>query len=74
MGGIAGFSGHFDQTLLSTMIKLIAHCGPDDYGQLLVKQAGIGLAHRRLSIIDLSNAGHQPMVNLEGSLHITYTS
>ena len=72
MCGIAGFSGHFDQTLLSTMSKLIAHRGPDDHGQLLVKQDGIGLAHRRLSIIDLSASGHQPMVNLEGSLHITY--
>ena len=57
MCGIAGFSGHFDQTLLSTMSKLIAHRGPDDQGQLLVKQDGIGLAHRRLSIIDLSAPG-----------------
>ena len=72
MCGIAGFSGHFDQTLLSTMSKLIAHRGPDDHGQLLVEQHGIGLAHRRLSIIDLSEAGHQPMANLEESLHITY--
>ena len=72
MCGIAGFSGHFDQTLLPTMSKLIGHRGPDDQGQLLVEQDGIGLAHRRLSIIDLSAAGHQPMANLEGSLHITY--
>ncbi len=72
MCGIAGFSGHFDQTLLSAMSELIAHRGPDDQGQLLDEQHGIGLAHRRLSIIDLSTAGHQPMANLEGSLHITY--
>lgn len=72
MCGIAGFSGHFDQTLLSTMSKLIAHRGPDDHGQFLIKQDGIGLAHRRLSIIDLSDAGHQPMANLEGFLHLTY--
>ena len=72
MCGIAGFSGHFDQTLLSTMSKLIAHRGPDDHGQLLIERDGIGLAHRRLSIIDLSKAGRQPMANLEGSLHLTY--
>ena len=72
MCGIAGFSGHFDQTLLSTMSRLIAHRGPDDQGQFLAKQDGIGLAHRRLSIIDLSDAGHQPMVSLNGFLHISY--
>ena len=61
MCGIAGFSGHFPQMLLSAMSRLIAHRGPDDHGELLIEEYGVGLAHRRLSIIDLSSAGRQPM-------------
>lgn len=61
MCGIAGFLGSFSQRLLSDMIGTIAHRGPDDNGICLIKEHGLGLAHRRLSIIDLSPAGHQPM-------------
>ncbi len=61
MCGIAGFSGNFDQSLLERMGSLIAHRGPDDSGIYWVGNKGIGLAHRRLSIIDLSPLGHQPM-------------
>lgn len=61
MCGIAGFLGSFSQSLLSDMIGTIAHRGPDDNGICLIKEHGLGLAHRRLSIIDLSPAGHQPM-------------
>ena len=59
MCGIAGFSGSFKQDLLYEMVGTIAHRGPDDEGTYFVK--GIGLAHRRLSIIDLSPAGNQPI-------------
>jgi asparagine synthase (glutamine-hydrolysing) len=61
MCGIAGFLGSFSQSLLSDMIGTIAHRGPDDNGICLIKDHGLGLAHRRLAIIDLSSAGHQPM-------------
>ena len=61
MCGIAGFLGSFSQNLLSDMIGTIAHRGPDDEGIYFNKEQGVGLAHRRLSIIDLSPAGHQPM-------------
>ncbi len=63
MCGIAGFSGNFDPSLLVAMSGLVAHRGPDDSGMLVVQGAGgrVGLAHRRLSIIDLSPDGHQPM-------------
>ena len=53
MCGIAGFSGHFDGALLERMNQAMVHRGPDDGGVAFDPQAGIGLAHRRLSIIDL---------------------
>lgn len=63
MCGIAGiirFDGRaVDEAALSRMRERIAHRGPDDAGMYL--GAGIGLAHRRLSILDLSDAAHQPM-------------
>jgi asparagine synthase (glutamine-hydrolysing) len=61
MCGIAGFLGNFGQGLLDEMSSTIAHRGPDDTGTYRDPERGIGLAHRRLSIIDLSPAGHQPM-------------
>jgi asparagine synthase (glutamine-hydrolysing) len=61
MCGIAGFSGTFDQSLLDRMSAVIRHRGPDDADSLCLPADGIGLAHRRLSIIDLSSAGRQPM-------------
>ena len=61
MCGIAGFVGSFDRTILETMNQRQAHRGPDDAGIWYDNEQGIGLAHRRLSIIDLSLAGHQPM-------------
>src|SRR5207248_2002861 len=50
--------------------ELIAHRGPDDSGHWI--SGNVGLGHRRLSIIDLSPAGHQPMASDDGTLWITY--
>jgi asparagine synthase (glutamine-hydrolysing) len=61
MCGIAGFSGTFDPTLLDRMSAVIRHRGPDDADALYLTADGVGLAHRRLAIIDLSPAGRQPM-------------
>lgn len=63
MCGIAGFSGDFDTQLALTMGSLIAHRGPDDTGDVLQwhEDNKVGLVHRRLSIIDLSAEGRQPM-------------
>ena len=61
MCGIAGFSGKFNPDLLEKMIRSISHRGPDDQGTYYNPAKAIGLAHRRLSIIDLSPLGHQPM-------------
>jgi asparagine synthase (glutamine-hydrolysing) len=54
------------------MSRAIAWRGPDDAGQWVDREQGIGLAHRRLSIIDLSPAGHQPMWDATGRVAIVY--
>jgi asparagine synthase (glutamine-hydrolysing) len=54
------------------MTRSLAHRGPDDEGVWLDEEAGIGLGHRRLSIVDLSAAGHQPMHSADGRLVLTY--
>ena len=50
----------------------LSHRGPDDAGVYCDDDAGVGLAHRRLSIIDLSTAGHQPMEDEVGRVWIVY--
>lgn len=70
MCGIAGFWGSTGQqqpsAVLQNMGNAIAHRGPDDSGTWLDENLGIALVHRRLSILDLSPAGHQPMISLSG--------
>ncbi len=67
MCGIAGFltaaGTDSAESTLSRMADAIRHRGPDDSGVWTDRPAGIGLAHRRLSIVDLSPAGHQPMMS-----------
>src|SRR5215510_2805403 len=58
------------QPLLQSMTDLIAHRGPDDAGYYV--KSNMGLGHRRLSILDLSSAGHQPMSNADATVWITY--
>jgi asparagine synthase (glutamine-hydrolysing) len=75
MCGIAGWivaSGHRGPDQLQAMADLIAHRGPDDRGTFVDREQGVALAHNRLSIIDLSSAGHQPMPNEDGSLQLTF--
>jgi asparagine synthase (glutamine-hydrolysing) len=59
-----------DPALIQRMCEVIAHRGPDDAG--IWCDGEIGLGHRRLSIIDLSDAGRQPMCNEDGSLWIVF--
>jgi asparagine synthase (glutamine-hydrolysing) len=64
MCGIVGYQGIFGPELLHDMTQAVAHRGPDGQGGVVLGgEAGpaTGLGHRRLSIIDLSNAGAQPM-------------
>jgi len=66
MCGVAGFVDFkcgSDSNILSNMISTLNHRGPDDEGTYLdeVDQYQLGLGHKRLSILDLSPLGHQPM-------------
>jgi asparagine synthase (glutamine-hydrolysing) len=77
MCGIAGYitrvSGFDLSAALARMAAVVAHRGPDDEG-FLEARAGewqVGLAHRRLSIIDLST-GHQPLGNEDGTVQIVF--
>lgn len=65
MCGIAGYVGktYSPDRCLSEMINAINHRGPDDNGIWFDKKIGVGLAHARLSILDLTSAGHQPMLS-----------
>ena len=69
MCGINGFSWP-DETLIAAMNHITRHRGPDDVGTLV--DGAVSLGHCRLSIIDLSAAGHQPMANEDASLWIVY--
>lgn len=74
MCGFAGIlmpgGGEPDPPLLQRMGSVLVHRGPDDGG--LFRSRGIGLVHRRLSVIDLSAQGRQPMSNEDGSVWIAY--
>lgn len=58
--------------LLARMRDLIAHRGPDDAGSYVAPNGRVGLANRRLSIIDLSASGHQPLANEDGTVWIAF--
>jgi asparagine synthase (glutamine-hydrolysing) len=88
MCGIVGYSDSLERTraasnagtrigearhaALCAARDAIAHRGPDDVGLFEDAVAGIGLAHTRLSILDLSPLGHQPMVSEDGSVVLSY--
>ncbi len=75
MCGICGVVGRPDEQLMKRMLGRIAHRGPDDEG-ILIKETSAGesiaLGHRRLSIIDLSAGGHEPMSDRSGQVWLTF--
>ncbi|MCG6882081.1 MAG: asparagine synthase (glutamine-hydrolyzing) [Deltaproteobacteria bacterium] len=76
MCGIVGFQSNrnFDRlknSLPEATSKLI-HRGPNDSGFFFDEKFGLGLGHRRLSVIDLSQAGHQPMAADDGRMQVVY--
>jgi asparagine synthase (glutamine-hydrolysing) len=76
MCGIAGWflkqnRSRADEQLVA-MADRIAHRGPDDRGYYFDRERGVGFAHNRLSIIDLSPAGHQPMASEDGHFVLSY--
>lgn len=58
--------------VLDRMLARLVHRGPDSSGGWVDEGAGVALGHRRLSILDLSEAGHQPMVSVDGRLVLTF--
>jgi asparagine synthase (glutamine-hydrolysing) len=72
MCGIAGFCGRFERSLLARMSGALAHRGPDGEGSYLSADGTLGLAHRRLAIIDLSPTGAQPMTDDATGVTISY--
>ena len=79
MCGIGGFvdwantmSQAQKRNVLHVMQKSLKHRGPDAQGMYLAKQAPIGLMHTRLSIVDLSDTGSQPMHQKELGTHLVF--
>ncbi|MCD4686807.1 MAG: asparagine synthetase B, partial [Anaerolineae bacterium] len=75
MCGIAGVVNCASPAILARMTRVLAHRGPDDEGvwsRDLPNGGWVGLGSRRLSILDLSPAGHMPMSTPDGSLTLTY--
>jgi asparagine synthase (glutamine-hydrolysing) len=74
MCGIAGLvqtnSAPVSPVVLQRMTDAIAHRGPDDQGHWIENDVGLG--HRRLAIVDLSPAGHQPMISADHRYVLTY--
>lgn len=75
MCGICGLVGQAESQKLDAMLKTIDHRGPDDFGTYISETSTgeiVGLGHKRLSIIDLSPAGHQPMSSLDGYIWLVF--
>ncbi|MBN1446342.1 MAG: asparagine synthetase B, partial [Bacteroidetes bacterium] len=70
MCGIAGMIGTVDERQLRLMTQMLYHRGPDD-GAIWMDE-GAGLGHRRLSILDLTPAGRQPMATPDGYFVLVY--
>lgn len=70
--GIAARSPVVAREWLAQGAAKLGHRGPDDRGEWWSGDARVGLAHRRLAIIDLSPAGHQPMLTVARDLCIVY--
>ena len=71
MCGIVGVFGG-DLNSLNSANSLISHRGPDDDGIYINRTLNIGLGHRRLSILDTSSFGHQPMFSDDGKLVLVF--
>jgi asparagine synthase (glutamine-hydrolysing) len=74
MCGIVGFAGRdvIDPERLVTMRDTMTHRGPDDLGVWISPDRMVGLAQRRLAIIDTSAGGHQPMADRSGRIHVVF--
>jgi len=58
--------------IVTHMAEQLAHRGPDGHGEWVDTSIGIGLAHRRLAVLDISSAGYQPMLSVSGRFVIVF--
>lgn len=72
IGGAGEFRGTETHRVVRRMASTLSHRGPDDEGVWWDDDAGVVLGHRRLAIVDLSPAGHQPMLSSSGRFVIAY--
>lgn len=72
MCGICGIVGTSEHNVIERMTLSLAHRGPDDDGVALFPQHKLALGHRRLSVIDLSPKGRQPMSNEDGTVWLSF--
>ena len=73
MCGILGlWSPRSSRAAIEFCLRRLAHRGPDDQGQYVDPQWGVALGHVRLSILDLSAAGHQPMIGAGGHVVLVF--
>ena len=72
MCGIAGIVGLADREIVVAMSDAMIHRGPDDQGVFVDPLTRVSLGHRRLSILDVSSAGHQPMSYRDGRYWIVF--
>ena len=72
MCGLIGYSGEFSEELLNQGLSEISHRGPDDRGTYFDREKRIGLGHCRLSILDVSHLGHQPMISRDKSVVLLF--
>ena len=72
MCGIAGLSGEIKQPITEMLKDVLVHRGPDDSGSFEAPEHHIQLFHQRLAILDITTAGHQPMLSPDGTLALVY--
>jgi asparagine synthase (glutamine-hydrolysing) len=68
IAGIATVHGRVEREAIVRMREMLVHRGPDDAGDWISDDLRVGLGHRRLSIVDLTPAGHQPMVDARAAI------
>ena len=73
MCGISGYNDSVNSiTSLNESLNILQHRGPDDSGIYIDNSSNIGLGHRRLSIIDTSTLGHQPMLDSKEKIVLVF--
>lgn len=72
IAGILNYNRDRLETLIQRMQNALQHRGPDDHGIYITQDRQVAIAHTRLSILDLTPAGHQPMSSSDGRYWITF--